>query len=227
VSGATAVAVRDVQRDYRMGDTVVRALAGVSVSIDAGEYVAIMGPSGSGKSTLMNVIGCLDSPTAGAVAIDGIDVSNMNEFQLAAIRNGKIGFVFQSFNLLPRITILENVALPLEYAGVSPRDRRDRARDALNAVGLADRLDHTPAELSGGQRQRAAIARALVNDPAILLADEPTGALDTRTGEQILDHFGRINARGRTVVVVTHDPDVAGRCSRTIRIRDGRIEEDR
>jgi putative ABC transport system ATP-binding protein len=218
------VSTQGVERVYHMGDNLVHALAGVSVRIEQGEMVAIMGPSGSGKSTLMNIIGCLDSPTAGEVYIDGIDVSSMGDGRLARVRNQKIGFVFQSFNLLPRMTVMENVAIPLEYGGVGVRERHKRARAALEKVGLGDRLDHAPNQLSGGQRQRAAIARALVNDPPILLADEPTGALDTKTGEQVLELFRAIHRDGGTVIVVTHDPEVAAYCARTMVIRDGKIE---
>jgi putative ABC transport system ATP-binding protein len=218
------VAARGIHRVYEVGEEKVHALRGVDLEIRRGEYLAIIGPSGSGKSTLMHIIGCLDSPTEGTVAIDGVQVADMDETRLARIRNRRIGFVFQAFNLLTRESILENVALPLQYAGVSRRERIERARAELEAVGLGDRLGHRPNQLSGGQRQRAAIARALVTGPAILLADEPTGALDTKTGDAVLELFERIHARGTTIIVVTHDPDVAARCHRTVRIRDGLVE---
>jgi putative ABC transport system ATP-binding protein len=203
---------------------VVRALRGVTFTVEAGEMTAIVGPSGSGKSTLMNLIGCLDTPTAGRVLIEGQDVSEMGEEQLAAVRNSKVGFVFQTFNLLPRLNVLENVMTPLQYARVAPAERRERALASLERVGLADRLRHRPAELSGGQKQRVAIARALVTRPALILADEPTGALDTDTGRAILSLFREINAEGRTVLVVTHDPDVSGACRRIVHLRDGKLE---
>jgi len=215
----------DAHRDYAMGDVVVRALRGVSFRVEAGEMTAIMGPSGSGKSTLMNLVGCLDTPTSGRVLIEGEDVSGMSEERLAAIRNSKVGFVFQTFNLLPRLNVVENVMTPLQYARVAPRERRERAVAELERVGLADRLSHKPTELSGGQKQRVAIARAMVTRPALILADEPTGALDTETGRAILDLFVRINAEGRTLLLVTHDPDVSGACRRIVHLRDGRLEE--
>jgi putative ABC transport system ATP-binding protein len=211
----------DLVRTYRLGDNVVRALDGVSLRIHAGELVAIRGPSGSGKSTLMNVLGCLERPDSGKYLLEGEDVSRLSADRLAEIRNRRIGFVFQTFNLLPRMTALENVELPLHYA--ARRDARERAMEALRIVGLADRMEHEPNQLSGGQRQRVAIARAIVSDPAILLCDEPTGALDSRTGEEILALFKSINERGHTVIIVTHDLNVARHCQREIYLKDGRI----
>ncbi len=215
----------DVKRYFLMGEYIVKALDGISLSIKAGEFTAIMGPSGSGKSTLMNLIGCLDTPTEGLIEIDGDETLGMSEGALAYIRNQKVGFVFQQFNLLGKINALENVMTPLLYAGMGARERKEKAKMALERVGLGDRMRHRPNELSGGQKQRVAIARALVNNPSILLADEPTGALDTHTGLQIMALFDELNAEGRTVVVVTHDHDVASLAKRQIRVRDGRLEE--
>ena len=220
------IQVRDLERDYQMGDETVRALAGVSFTVERGEYLAIMGPSGSGKSTLMNLLGCLDTPSGGEYWLDGQRVSGLSERELARVRNREIGFVFQTFNLLARATTLRNVELPLLYGGVHAEERHRRAAAALERVGLADRQHHKPNELSGGQRQRVAVARALVTEPALLLADEPTGNLDSRTGEDVMRLFEELNAEGHTIVVVTHDPDVAVRAARTIVLRDGRIASD-
>jgi putative ABC transport system ATP-binding protein len=218
------IEIQDATKVYRMGDVEVRALNGVGLRVNEGEWVAIVGPSGSGKSTLMNVIGCLDQPTAGSYKLDGIEVARMNDEQLAAVRNRKIGFVFQTFNLLPRTTALANVELPLVYAGAP--DRRERAVAALKQVGLGDRLHHRPNELSGGQQQRVAIARALINSPSIILADEPTGNLDSKSGAEIMDIFSKLHAQGLTIVMVTHDPDIAARCQRVVHIKDGVIASD-
>ena len=209
-----------------MGDEEIHALRGVSIAIERGEYVAIMGPSGSGKSTLMNLIGCLDTPSKGTYLLNGKEVSQMNDNELARIRNEEIGFVFQTFNLLPRATALHNVELPLVYAGVPAKDRDARARGALEKVELAQRMNHRPNELSGGQRQRVAIARALVNNPSILLADEPTGNLDSKTGLEIMGLFEKLHKAGNTIVLVTHEADVAAFAYRTIQIRDGKVEND-
>jgi putative ABC transport system ATP-binding protein len=215
-----------VVKTYGTGDIVVHALQGVSLVVEVGDLVAIMGASGSGKSTMMNIIGCLDMPTRGRYLLDGVDVRTLDEFELAQVRNRKIGFIFQSFNLIPRTTALGNVELPLVYAGVKKLERRRRAEEALAAVGLTDRLDHTPAQLSGGQQQRVAIARAIVNNPSIVLADEPTGALDSASTAEVLDIFQRLNDEGRTVVLITHEPDVAARAKRVIRLRDGLVIAD-
>ena len=221
------IRIRDLTREYRMGDETILALRGVSLDINRNEYVAIMGPSGSGKSTMMNLLGCLDTPTGGEYWLNGVEVSLLSDDDLARVRNREIGFVFQTFNLLPRSTALHNVELPLVYAGVSARERRIRASVALERVGLADRMDHRPNELSGGQRQRVAIARALVNEPSILLADEPTGNLDSVTSEEIMRVFGDLHAVGQTVIMVTHEPDIAGHAARVVVLRDGRVESDR
>ena len=220
------IVMEGITKTYEMGPTQVHALSGVDISIHRNEYVAIMGPSGSGKSTLMNIIGCLDVPSAGEYRLNGQQVSEMDDDQLADIRNQEIGFVFQAFNLLPRSNALKNVELPLVYGGVPPRQRRERAMQALDAVGLIDRMDHRPNELSGGQRQRVAIARALSNDPSIILADEPTGALDSRTGVEIMDLFTRLHDSGNTIILVTHEANVAAYAHRIVRFRDGVVESD-
>lgn len=217
---------RGLVHDYPVGETAIHALRGVSFSVRPGEMVAIMGPSGSGKSTLMHLIGCLDTPTSGTVHIAGEDVSNLSETELAIVRNRRIGFVFQRFNLIPRISILDNVTTPLLYAGVSPRMREERAAEALEKVGLGARLLHRSVQLSGGQQQRVAIARALVTNPIIILADEPTGNLDTATGKAILELFEVVNAAGTTVIIVTHDAEVSSVCRRVVHLRDGLIERD-
>jgi putative ABC transport system ATP-binding protein len=221
------IEVDAVERVYRLGEDVeVRALAGISLRIARGEFVAIMGSSGSGKSTLMHILGCLDAPTAGRYLLDGVDVRDIPEDDLADLRNRKIGFVFQSFNLVARTTALANVELPLAYAGLGRRERRARAVAALAAVGMEDRLHHLPSELSGGQQQRAAVARAIVTDPSIVLADEPTGNLDSHSTEEILGIFSRLNAEGRTVILITHESDVAARARRVVRLGDGRVLSD-
>jgi putative ABC transport system ATP-binding protein len=220
------IETRDLWKTYQMGSEEIHALRGVSIQIEKGEYVAIMGPSGSGKSTLMNLIGCLDTPSKGSYLLNSKQVSEMNDDELARIRNEEIGFVFQTFNLLPRATALHNVELPLVYGGVNSKERMERARQALVKVELLDRQTHRPNELSGGQRQRVAIARALVNNPSILLADEPTGNLDSKTGVEIMGVFERLHAGGNTVVLVTHEPDIAAYAHRQIHIRDGQVEKD-
>ena len=220
------IRLEDICRIYRVGSQEVRALDGVSLSVSRNEYVAIMGPSGSGKSTLMNILGCLDSPDSGRYILNGTDVSEMEDGEMADVRNREIGFVFQSFNLLPRYNALENVALPMVYAGVPAGERREKAAQALRSVGLEDRMDHRPNELSGGQRQRVALARALINSPSIILADEPTGNLDTHTSVEIMRLFDEIYRGGNTVIVVTHEEDIAAYAHRVIRLRDGNIESD-
>ncbi len=220
------IETRDLWKTYVMGDEEIHALRGVSIEIERGEYVAIMGPSGSGKSTLMNLIGCLDTPTKGSYLLNEKEVAAMNDDELARIRNEEIGFVFQTFNLLPRATALHNVELPLVYAGMPSKDRQTRAREALAKVELTDRALHRPNELSGGQRQRVAIARALVNNPSILLADEPTGNLDSKTGAEIMGVFDRLHGSGNTIVLVTHEADIAAFAHRVIHIRDGQVEKD-
>ncbi|MBR4882987.1 MAG: ABC transporter ATP-binding protein [Bacteroidales bacterium] len=215
-----------IKKIYRVGNEVVNALDGVDLVIRENEYVAIMGPSGSGKSTMMNVLGCLDVPTEGSYILNGTDVGRMDDNALALVRNREIGFVFQSFNLLPRLTAVENVALPLVYSGCSAQEREQRAVKALMDVGLGERLRHKPSELSGGQRQRVAVARALINNPSIILADEPTGNLDSRTSEEIMALLGELHSNGNTVIVVTHEEDVAAHAKRIVRLRDGKIESD-
>ena len=220
------IETRDLWKTYVMGGEEIHALRGVSIQIERGEYVAIMGPSGSGKSTLMNLIGCLDTPTKGSYLLNNKEVAAMNDDELAQIRNEEIGFVFQTFNLLPRATALHNVELPLIYAGMTSKARQERAKQALEKVDLTSRATHRPNELSGGQRQRVAIARALVNDPSILLADEPTGNLDSKTGNEIMGVFDRLHGGGNTIVLVTHEPDIAAYAHRVIQIRDGQVEKD-
>ncbi len=220
------ISIRDLKKEYVMGDTIVRALNGVSLDIQKNEYVAIMGPSGSGKSTMMNILGCLDTPSAGEYYLNKHRVSELSDDQLAEVRNKEIGFVFQTFNLLPRSNILSNVELPLIYAGLKSSVRKEMALDSLNKVGLGDRVHHKPNELSGGQRQRVAIARALVNNPSIILADEPTGNLDTKTGNEIMRIFEDLYKQGNTIIVVTHEEDIAEHARRIVRLRDGKLESD-
>ena len=220
------IQITKIKRDFVLGNEIVYVLKGIDLEINKGEYVALMGPSGSGKSTLMNLLGCLDTPTSGSYILNGKDVSKMHDDELAEIRNKEIGFVFQTFNLLPRTTALDNVALPMVYAGYSKSERMIRAEEVLKQVGLADRMDHQPNQLSGGQRQRVAVARALVNKPSIILADEPTGNLDSKTSEEIMKLFGDIHKLGNTVIVVTHEEEVAAYAHRVIRLRDGLIESD-
>lgn len=220
------IKIRNITRDFPLGNEIVKVLMGIDLDIERGEYVALMGPSGSGKSTLMNLLGCLDTPTSGSYELNGKDVSNMTDDELAEIRNKEIGFVFQTFNLLPRTTALENVALPMIYAGASKSERTERAKQVLTDVGLADRMDHKPNQLSGGQRQRVAVGRALVNHPSIILADEPTGNLDSKTSEEIMKLFGDIHKAGNTVILVTHEEEIAENAHRIIRLRDGVVESD-
>jgi len=224
--GRPLIELIDITKVYQMGTQAVHALAGVSLTVHPNEYIAVMGPSGSGKSTMMNIIGCLDVPTTGAYILNGQHVSEMTDDELAEVRNKEIGFVFQTFNLLPRVNCLQNVELPLIYSGIRRRERREMAERALYNVGLGDRIDHKPNELSGGQRQRVAVARALVNNPSLLLADEPTGNLDTRTGEEILRLFETLYRKGNTIMLVTHEAEIANHARRIVRLRDGRIEHD-
>ena len=224
--GPIVIDIENITKDYVMGEETVRALRGVSLKIHRNEYIAVMGPSGSGKSTLMNMLGCLDTPTSGRYEFNGKNVAEMNDDELAAIRNREIGFVFQTFNLLPRSTSLRNVELPLIYAGIDPETREQRAAEVLADVGLGDRIHHKPNELSGGQRQRVAVARALVNNPSIILADEPTGNLDSKTGEEIMALFEDLYQRGNTIILVTHERDIAAHARRTVHLRDGIIESD-
>lgn len=221
-----SIVLSDVTKTYHLGGETVHALAGLSLTISPGEFTAIMGPSGSGKSTLMNILGCLDRPTTGSYMLDGQEVATLNDDQLATTRNKKIGFVFQSFNLLPRMSTLQNVALPMVYAGVEKKERIARAEQMLKMVGLGDRMGHQPNELSGGQRQRVAIARALVNDPTIIMADEPTGNLDTKSGNEVMAIFSELNSQGRTIILVTHEPEIAEHAGRIVHVRDGLIERD-
>lgn len=223
---STLINIQQITRDFPLGQEIVKVLKGIDLTIERGEYVALMGPSGSGKSTLMNLLGCLDTPTSGTYELNGQDVSNMTDDELAEIRNKEIGFVFQTFNLLPRTTALENVALPMVYAGASKNARKKRAEEVLTDVGLADRMDHKPNQLSGGQRQRVAVGRALVNKPSIILADEPTGNLDSKTSVEIMNLFDAIHAQGNTVILVTHEEEIALHAHRIIRLRDGMIESD-
>ncbi|WP_029035361.1 ABC transporter ATP-binding protein [Salinimicrobium terrae] len=223
---SSVIKIRQITRDFHLGHEIVKVLKGIDLDIEKGEYVAFMGPSGSGKSTLMNILGCLDTPTSGQYILNGKDVSQMSDDELAEIRNKEIGFVFQTFNLLPRTTALENVALPMIYAGATKSQRKERAEKVLADVGLADRMDHKPNQLSGGQRQRVAVGRALVNKPSIILADEPTGNLDSKTSVEIMNLFDEIHASGNTVILVTHEEDIARHAHRIIRLRDGMIESD-
>ena len=220
------IVIQDIVKTYQMGDSIVRALAGVNLTVEEGEFTAIMGPSGSGKSTLMNILGCLDRPTSGSYKLDGAEVATLGDDELAVTRNKKIGFVFQNFNLLSRMSALNNVALPMVYAGIPNKERLERARKNLEMVGLGSRVLHKPNELSGGQRQRVAIARALVNEPSIILADEPTGNLDSKSGDEIMEIFCELNRQGRTVILVTHEPEIAAFTRRTVTFRDGLIVSD-
>jgi putative ABC transport system ATP-binding protein len=224
---SSLIQLAGVTKTYDAGELAVMALRGIDLAVEKGQMAAVIGPSGSGKSTLMHILGCLDAPSEGTYVLDGQDVSTLSSFQLAGVRNRKIGFVFQTFNLLPKASLLRNVELPLLYAGLGSAERRERASLALERVGLGDRLKHRPSELSGGQRQRAAIARALVNQPSLILADEPTGNLDTKTGLEILRIFHEMHGRGETIVIVTHDPRIAEQCQRVIQIVDGHIQDDR
>ena len=220
------IELKDIMKTYHMGDSTVHALFHVNVKIDKGEFTSIMGPSGSGKSTMMNILGCLDRPTSGEYFLDGKEIAGYNDDELARTRNAKIGFVFQNFNLLSKLTAQSNVALPLVYAGVSEEERMERAKQALEAVGLGERIEHKPMEMSGGQRQRVAIARALINDPTIIMADEPTGNLDTKSSYEIMDIFARLHAEGKTIVMVTHEPDIAEKTKRILVMRDGQLVSD-
>ncbi len=220
------IRLSEITKYYKLGTVVIKALNGVTLDVDRNEYLALMGPSGSGKSTLMNIIGCLDTPTSGRYYLNGTSVDSMSDDELAEVRNKEIGFVFQTFNLLPRLSALENVALPLVYAGMKKSERLNRAADVLEQVGLGDRMDHKPNELSGGQRQRVAIARALVTRPSIILADEPTGNLDTKTSMEIMELFDEIHSNGNTVILVTHEPDIAEHARRVVKLKDGVVEKD-
>ena len=220
------IVIQDIVKTYQMGDSIVRALAGVNLTVEEGEFTAVMGPSGSGKSTLMNILGCLDRPTSGSYKLDGAEVATLGDDELAVTRNKKIGFVFQNFNLLSRMSALNNVALPMVYAGIPNKERQERARKGLEMVGLGSRVHHKPNELSGGQRQRVAIARALVNEPSIILADEPTGNLESKSGDEIMEIFCELNRQGKTVILVTHEPEIAAYTRRTVTFRDGVIVSD-
>lgn len=220
------IEIRNIVRNFKLGQEEIKVLKGIDLDIKRGDYIAFMGPSGSGKSTLMNLLGCLDTATSGTYRLNGTDVSSLSDDQLAEIRNKEIGFVFQTFNLLPRTTALDNVALPMIYAGISKKDRTARAKDVLTSVGLSDRMDHQPSQLSGGQRQRVAVGRALVNNPSIILADEPTGNLDSKTGTEIMALFDQIHSDGNTVILVTHEEEIAKHAHRVIRLRDGVVESD-
>jgi putative ABC transport system ATP-binding protein len=226
-AASSLIQLTGVTKTYDAGELAVQALCGIDLAVEKGQMVAVIGPSGSGKSTLMHIVGCLDAPSEGTYVLDGQDVSTLSSLQLAGVRNRKVGFVFQTFNLLPKASLLRNVELPLLYAGLPSAERRQKATAALERVGLADRLKHRPGELSGGQRQRAAIARALVNEPSLILADEPTGNLDTKTGLEILRIFHEMHQRGETIMIVTHDPRIAEQCQRVVQIVDGRIQDDR